>query len=444
MKGDLDGILIVRYAHRYSDVGGVSHHLFVLNRTLLARNQTEIHQSHPAVGSRIETSTLVVPNGLGSFHSHPIVVSEPAARTMEAPPTTSPRRKPDQKGFLGQLGRTLRMWAFDARWIDVSRHLPGLTRGANLRLEIPDALARLLPQLRDNHPGKRLLYVDHSPHNSYAAQRILAARNAGYTPLAIYHGGFVGPASRNLRYLPRGVGRGAVTLEGHAGEMGCNPRCLGNGIDTAFFDPALADRTTSRCHLGFHDHEPVLLLPASLIKAKGHLELTEAVLRLHQKHGWQNTVVLFAGASRHPEFKLQLEEAARNVAFKSGARFQITNHLTPEALRDAYAAADIVVLPSHTEGVPRVVLEAQAMGIPVVATNVGGTREALIDRQTGLLVPPGDVNALATALHEMHQIWRSGLHRPQLARGFVDANYGLNALAERHEKFYLEALQCHA
>jgi glycosyltransferase involved in cell wall biosynthesis len=62
---------------------------------------------------------------------------------------------------------------------------------------------------------------------------------------------------------------------------------------------------------------------------------------------------------------------------------------------------DMLVLPSHTEGLPNVVLEACAAGVPVVATSVGGTPEVIEGGVSGLLVPPGDPVALASALCEM-------------------------------------------
>jgi glycosyltransferase involved in cell wall biosynthesis len=67
-------------------------------------------------------------------------------------------------------------------------------------------------------------------------------------------------------------------------------------------------------------------------------------------------------------------------------------------LDDLLANADLSVLPSHTEGLPNVVLEASAAGVPVVATRVGGTPEAIVDGETGWIVPPGDAVVLAGAV----------------------------------------------
>ncbi len=66
-----------------------------------------------------------------------------------------------------------------------------------------------------------------------------------------------------------------------------------------------------------------------------------------------------------------------------------------------YALMDVLVLPSLFEGIPRAVMEASAMRVPVVATNVKGNREAVIHDRNGLLVPLGDVQALADAIVEL-------------------------------------------
>ena len=62
------------------------------------------------------------------------------------------------------------------------------------------------------------------------------------------------------------------------------------------------------------------------------------------------------------------------------------------------AGVDVFVLPTHHEAFPRVLMEASAMGKPIVATNVRGCREVVIDGQTGLLVPPRNAAALAEAV----------------------------------------------
>ena len=80
-------------------------------------------------------------------------------------------------------------------------------------------------------------------------------------------------------------------------------------------------------------------------------------------------------------------------------------------------AADVVVLPSFTEGLPNVALEASAAGVPVVATAVGGTPEVVADGETGFLVPPGSPTAIAAKVGELLRdprlAYPHGLGRPR-------------------------------
>ena len=86
------------------------------------------------------------------------------------------------------------------------------------------------------------------------------------------------------------------------------------------------------------------------------------------------------------------------------------------------AAADVVVLPSHTEGMPAVLIEAAFTGIPVVATDVGGVATLVRHQETGLLVPPGDTDALASALRT---VLRDPGGMGQSARAYCGARFDL-------------------
>ena len=89
-------------------------------------------------------------------------------------------------------------------------------------------------------------------------------------------------------------------------------------------------------------------------------------------------------------------------------------------LPNLLAASDSVLMPSLTEGFPRTAIEAMAAGKPVIATNVGGTSEAIINDKTGILVPPQDVNAMAKALEKLiadinlqARLGKTGIRRAQ-------------------------------
>jgi glycosyltransferase involved in cell wall biosynthesis len=138
-----------------------------------------------------------------------------------------------------------------------------------------------------------------------------------------------------------------------------------------------------------------LLCVAALTPHKGHEVLLDA-LAMTTDLSWRCTCV--GSVVRDPEFA----DSVRRRACGLGDGVRFTGPLTRSELDRAYAAADLLVLPSHAETYGMVVAEALARGMPVVATDVGGVSEALGHGEDGirpgLLVPPGDPAALAAAL----------------------------------------------
>ena len=138
----------------------------------------------------------------------------------------------------------------------------------------------------------------------------------------------------------------------------------------------------------------VILAAGRLSPEKGFGVLVDAATmfcRENQKVG----VLLFGEGVLRPELERQI------TALGLGARF-----LLPGFRNDLDAligAADVVVLPSFTEGLPNVALEASAAGVPVVATAVGGTPEAVADGESGFLVPPGQPVAIASRVSQLLQ-----------------------------------------
>ena len=140
-----------------------------------------------------------------------------------------------------------------------------------------------------------------------------------------------------------------------------------------------------------------LLCVAALTPDKGHDVLLDA-LAMATDLSWRCTCV--GSQVRDPVFAHRMRRRARNS--RLGDRVRFSGPLTGAELDRAYAAADLLVLASHTETYGMVVTEALARGLPVLATEVGGVTEALgrgeDGTRPGLLVPPGDPAALGTAL----------------------------------------------
>ena len=169
---------------------------------------------------------------------------------------------------------------------------------------------------------------------------------------------------------------------------------LGNGVDMSRFDPA-ADADTRRqvrAELGVDDDEVVVGLVGRLVREKGYREVFEAARRVRAEHPRTRFVV--AGPTDLDKADAITEDELDAAAADAGVRFL--------GMRDdvhrLYAAMDLYVLASHREGFPRSAMEAAAMGLPVIATDIRGCRQVVDHDVNGLLVPVRDPHALGTAI----------------------------------------------
>jgi glycosyltransferase involved in cell wall biosynthesis len=168
---------------------------------------------------------------------------------------------------------------------------------------------------------------------------------------------------------------------------------IGNGVDPARFAGSF-DRDATRASLDTPVDAVVLVTIGRLVAEKGHGPLIEA-MKGTGAHLW---IVGERLASDHAgEVGALLEGARRDPALGSRLRLLGRREDVPAIL----AAADIFVLASFREGMPRSVIEAMAAGLPVIGTNVRGTREEVVEGETGLLVEPGDAKALADAIERL-------------------------------------------
>jgi glycosyltransferase involved in cell wall biosynthesis len=170
-------------------------------------------------------------------------------------------------------------------------------------------------------------------------------------------------------------------------ELGARrPLCVTLGRDTESFFPAV-DKTALRQEIGLAPDAVVAVMVGRLVSSKGIHELVQAVRAL----------------SHLPHFRLLCvgDGPDRASMASLGPVCVMAGERTPEEVAGYLQAADFLVHPSHSEGMPQVVLEAMSCGLPVVATSVGGIPEAVIDGDNGLLVPPQDAQALCKALKRM-------------------------------------------
>lgn len=189
---------------------------------------------------------------------------------------------------------------------------------------------------------------------------------------------------------------------------------IANGSANSFAPPVRS--SNARELLGLPDDAVVFAFVGRLTRDKGVAELYEAWTEFETNSG-PAAVLLIAGAVED-----DLKHSDLIGKFRSMKTVRFLGHLND--LSALYSAADVLVLPSYREGLPTVVLEAAASGIPAIVSDSTGTCEPVVDGQTGLVTPAKDVAALVKCFGSLasNGNWRRELG--QNARQYVNRVYG--------------------
>ncbi|MBM3532750.1 MAG: glycosyltransferase family 4 protein [Alphaproteobacteria bacterium] len=183
------------------------------------------------------------------------------------------------------------------------------------------------------------------------------------------------------------------------------------------------------------DGVPVVLLPGRLTRWKGQTVLIEALTLLKRK----DIVCVLAGSEQG---RTQYREELERLVAGQGLSGQVRIVGDCQDMPAAYMLADVVVSAStDPEGFGRVSVEAQAMGRPVIATDHGGSRETVLPEVTGWLVPPGDAEALATALTDAVDLpTETRLRLAEIAIAHVREKFDQQKMCDSTLAVYHEAL----
>ncbi len=302
------------------------------------------------------------------------------------------------------------------------------------------ALARLV---RDE--GVTLV---HARSRAPAWSALLAARRTGARFLTTYHAPYsAGLPGKRLYNSVMARGERVIAIsqfvaglvQAQHGVRSGRIRLIPRGVDPERFDPAAvsADRVAAlRTQWGLRADRPVVLLPGRLSRWKGHDKLIEALR-------WSRTpglVAVFAGPlDRRDRYVATLRRLAEASDVAERVRFVGQCDDMPAAM----LLADVVVSPSVApEGFGRVVIEAQAMRRPVIATEHGGGAETVSHGQTGWLVPPADPVALASAIDRVLALPAAERDRvAAAARRSVLARYTTAAMQRATIAVYAELLE---
>jgi glycosyltransferase involved in cell wall biosynthesis len=266
------------------------------------------------------------------------------------------------------------------------------------------SLARIVKQ--------RHVAIIHARSRAPAWSAWIAARLAGVAFVTTFHG-IYNARSALKRFYNSVMAKGDVvianseyTREHILSHYAVDPRnvvAIPRGADTTVFDPAkitAADAAAMRAawRVAADDSRLVVLAPARLTRWKGQLVLIEAIKLIEQRR--PGTVkLIFAGDAQGRTTYLRAMQAAIDAGGLQET-VAVVGHV--DTMPAAFAASDIAVFPvTEAEAFGRGAVEAQAMGVPVVASNIGGFTETIVDNETGLLVPPAVPIALAGAIERL-------------------------------------------
>jgi glycosyltransferase involved in cell wall biosynthesis len=175
-------------------------------------------------------------------------------------------------------------------------------------------------------------------------------------------------------------------------------RVLGNGVDLAHFDAARVDAArieVLRKEFGAEPGDVVCGVVGRLVWEKGYREVFEAARVLRDRA----PNLRFAVIGPLDPDKADAVRAADVAAAERLGNLRFLGYR--DDVDECYAAMDIYVLASYREGFPRSAMEAAAMGLPIVATDIRGCRQVVEPGETGLLVAPRDAPGLATAIEDL-------------------------------------------
>ncbi|MBS1808855.1 MAG: glycosyltransferase family 4 protein [Acidobacteria bacterium] len=213
---------------------------------------------------------------------------------------------------------------------------------------------------------------------------------------------------------------------------------LGNGINVQRFDRAKINEellVKMRSDLGLTDADQVVGFVGRLVQEKGILDLLQAA-RIVLEHK-PKTKFLIIGPIDEEKPDALRPTVAQDYGIAENCVFTGRRKDMPEL----YALMDVFVLPSYREGFPRSPMEAAAMGVPCIATDIRGCREAVIHNDNGLLSPLGNVKALAEAILTLLRDHRLAQQLGQAGRKLALAKFDEQLVFDKVKAKYARLLK---
>lgn len=208
-----------------------------------------------------------------------------------------------------------------------------------------------------------------------------------------------------------------------------------NGVDNLRFSPKSKINSTA-IPINFNSGNTFVIGSVGrMAKVKDYLSLIRAFLllikQIPQAKDHLRLLIVGDGESRAECMAMLRQADVENLVWLPGERTDVS---------ELMQLFDVFVLPSLAEGISNTILEAMSSGLPVIATNVGGNVELVIDSQTGRLVPSNNPEAIAVAISEYYDHREMLAKHGQAARQLIEANFSINAMVSRYLDVYDELL----
>lgn len=207
-------------------------------------------------------------------------------------------------------------------------------------------------------------------------------------------------------------------------------RVIFNGVDLNAYQPQSINVQLKE-ELGINSHDLVLFHVGHLMPVKGHEYLIRAFAEVQKQFPKTSLVLIGEDEMNGAMEKLADELGVRSKIFFLGRRNDVKNLLS---------MADICVLPSLSEGMSNAILEYMALAKPVIATNVGGNPDNVIEGKTGFLVPVKDVGALAEALKRLCASPMLRQVMGDAGRKRVEEEFDIHKMVMKYEEMFLDCL----
>lgn len=273
---------------------------------------------------------------------------------------------------------------------------------------------RVVPQLAG-------LFRSHRPdiiqtHNTKSHFLMRLMRRARTCPWIAFHHGFTNRNRKDRAYnrISRWAMKDADRVVAVCGAFASDLRSAGvpesrislrHNFVLPFTAPAAESVAGLRMRLGIPDGAQVMLAVGRLSPEKGHADLLEALALVKQADPQADFRLVIAGEGAE---RANLERQRKTLGLDG--LVLLPGQQTD--VRPFYAMADLIVLPSHSEGSPNVLLEAMSAGLPIIATNAGGIVEIAADGETAMIVPTRNPRAFAAGIQRLRS-------NPDLARGLA-------------------------